>query len=146
MLNKSIFPLHMVIPVEPVGKARPRFSRNGVYTPEKTKQAERNIMTFANQQMKGSDPTEKPVEMYIYFYRSIPKSLNGSHIKIVDREAMLAGDILPTQKPDVDNYCKLVMDSFNGVVFKDDSQVVKLIAEKAYSDDPRTEIKVDILA
>lgn len=35
-------------------------------------------------------------------------------------------------KPDVDNLAKLSLDSLNGILFKDDAQIVELIAQKRY--------------
>jgi Holliday junction resolvase RusA-like endonuclease len=41
----------------------------------------------------------------------------------------------PPSKPDADNYAKLVLDALNGVLWRDDSQVVRLFVEKAYCDE-----------
>jgi Holliday junction resolvase RusA-like endonuclease len=38
----------------------------------------------------------------------------------------------PTTRPDLENLCKGLLDSWNGVLFDDDSQVVKLTLEKNY--------------
>jgi Holliday junction resolvase RusA-like endonuclease len=54
----------------------------------------------------------------------------------------LSGFLRPTSRPDTDNYIKSVQDALNGIVWKDDSQVVALIADKWYSDKPRIEIDV----
>jgi Holliday junction resolvase RusA-like endonuclease len=35
-------------------------------------------------------------------------------------------------KHDIDNYCKIVLDSLNGIVWEDDSQIKKLFIEKKY--------------
>src|SRR5699024_11012696 len=51
--------------------------------------------------------------------------------------------IRPTVKADIDNYTKAILDSCNGILWRDDSQVVSLIANKYYSDNPRIEIEVD---
>jgi Holliday junction resolvase RusA-like endonuclease len=53
------------------------------------------------------------------------------------RAAMLAGDSLPTKKPDLDNIQKAVLDGLNKIAFVDDAQVcsmfcVKYYAEKSY--------------
>ena len=58
------------------------------------------------------------------------------------REMAEAGLIRPTTKPDTDNYLKGVLDALNTVVFKDDSQVVGMVAQKFYSCEPRIEIIV----
>ena len=39
-----------------------------------------------------------------------------------------------TSKPDADNYAKLILDALNGVLWRDDAQVVRLFAEKVYCD------------
>jgi Holliday junction resolvase RusA-like endonuclease len=36
-------------------------------------------------------------------------------------------------RPDLDNLCKIVMDALNGIVYQDDNQFVKLVAEKKTS-------------
>lgn len=69
------------------------------------------------------------------FYRPIQKS--GT---IKEKQGKRDGLLRPIVTPDVSNYVKLVEDALNGIVYKDDSQIVELIARKYYSDDPRTEI------
>jgi Holliday junction resolvase RusA-like endonuclease len=39
----------------------------------------------------------------------------------------------PTKKPDADNICKAVCDAMNGIVYKDDAQVVSLHFTKRYN-------------
>ena len=50
--------------------------------------------------------------------------------------------IMMDKKPDIDNLIKFVLDALQGQdgYFVDDSQVIRLYAEKIYSDKPRTEI------
>ena len=70
-------------------------------------------------------------------FRAIPKSWSKrKHI------AANMGDIRPTTKPDWDNIGKAVCDALNGLVWKDDSQIVHATTEKYYSDDPRVVIGV----
>lgn len=40
----------------------------------------------------------------------------------------------PTTKPDLDNLVKSVKDAMNGLVWRDDSQVIRIEAEKVYTD------------
>lgn len=47
-----------------------------------------------------------------------------------------------TVKPDIDNLVKGLFDAANGIVWKDDNQVVRCEAEKIYSDSPRIEFEV----
>lgn len=51
----------------------------------------------------------------------------------------------PYPKADIDNYCKSILDAIgkNGTYWKDDVQVVSLLAHKRYTvGDPRTEVHI----
>ena len=49
-----------------------------------------------------------------------------------------------TKKPDIDNMIKFVLDALQGQngYFIDDSQVIRIFAEKLYCNKPRTEIMI----
>ena len=47
------------------------------------------------------------------------------------------------KRPDLDNYCKYIMDVLQPGFYKDDSQVVKLQAEKVYGIKGETEIIIE---
>lgn len=53
---------------------------------------------------------------------------------------MLAGIIRPTIKPDVDNIAKVILDSLNGLAYKDDKQIVFCAISKWYGENPRVEV------
>lgn len=42
-------------------------------------------------------------------------------------------------------HIKSTLDGLNGLLWEDDNQIVKIVAEKYYSDRPRIEIKVERL-
>ena len=86
--------------------------------------------------MRRKSPTERPVALLVHAFREVPASWSKK-----DRRAALAGAILPTPKPDADNYAKIV-DALNGVVWKDDSQVCDSRVIKRYSDQPALRIEV----
>lgn len=48
-------------------------------------------------------------------------------------------------RPDTDNYVKGILDALNGIVVKDDSKIVDIVAQKFYSDTPRIEAVVSEL-
>jgi Holliday junction resolvase RusA-like endonuclease len=57
-------------------------------------------------------------------------------------EAALAGMIYPTGKPDVSNVLKAAEDALNGIVWIDDSQVVRALARKSYGEQPEVVVIV----
>lgn len=121
------------LPGQPIGKGRPRFTRMGrVYTPEKTRKFEHRLAAAASDYMAlhNLEPTEKPCQMVIKAQFEIPKSWTKA------RKAAAAADIIYPGKPDIDNIAKIVLDSFNGVVFADDAQVYDLKVFKRYAEEP----------
>jgi Holliday junction resolvase RusA-like endonuclease len=56
--------------------------------------------------------------------------------------AALAGQVLPTRKPDADNVVKAVFDGMNGVVWRDDVQAVDLQLRKRYGTTPGVHVRV----
>lgn len=127
---------------EPTAKGRPRAVRGkngrirGAYTPGKTRIEETNFRAQAVK-VKPERPFEGPVALELKFFRGVPRSWSKRK-----KERALSCEILPAVKPDVDNLAKLVKDALNGVFWRDDAQVVRLTAEKKYSDVPRTEVTI----
>ena len=123
---------------EPVPQGRPRFVRRGnfvqTYDPEKSKKYKKLIQSS----IKPLDvKIDFPVSVSINIFKGIPKSISKKK-----RQDMIDGLILPTSKPDVDNYAKIVLDALNDVLWIDDSYIVRLVINKYYSDTPRVEITV----
>ena len=128
------------IPGKPVAKGRPRAAvvkgMARIYTPKKTADYEAAARWAASVGMRGHDLFTGPVTVRFRFYFPIAKSWPKHR-----REEASAGRLPHTGKPDVDN-CAKVLDAMNGIVFADDSQVVRVEAEKLYGDEPRTEVEV----
>lgn len=53
---------------------------------------------------------------------------------------MLDNKIYPTIKPDTDNIAKSILDSLNGIAYKDDKQVTRLTVEKRYDEQPSVSV------
>lgn len=130
-----------VIPGTPVGKGRPKFSRQGAfvraYTPEKTATYENLVKVKAEQAMDGRPMIEGPVEVSIRLIVTPPASWSQKK----QREA-LEGRIFPTSKPDIDNVLKGIMDACNEIVFKDDKQAVDVRVVKRYGQVARASVEV----
>ena len=109
------------------GKARPRvFNGHGI-TPKDTVQYE-NWVKICYKEQDGRY-LEGSVKANITAYYKIPKSYTKKRIKAINE-----GLEFPTKKPDVDNIAKIILDSLNGIAYKDDSQIVNLTVIKKYTD------------
>ncbi len=134
-------PVMFMVPGEPVGKERPRIGRVGaharMFTPAKTANYEGLIAHSGQQAMAGRALFEGPVLVELDIALSIPQSMSKK------RKALaLAGQLHPTKKPDLDNVQKAIYDGLNGVVWKDDVQVVKAVVGKRYGETPGVRVKV----
>lgn len=108
-----------------------------MYPEPETAAAEKVLAEIAALHMRGRAPTDKPVALLVHVYRPIAESWSKT-----DKAKALANALLPTSKPDGDNYLKFVQDSLNKICFLDDSQVVDARVIKLYSDDPGIRIEV----
>jgi Holliday junction resolvase RusA-like endonuclease len=119
------------VDADPVGKQRARYAKRGnhvmAYTPDKTRNYETLIKAAAIEAMGASKPLETPINLYLYIRAPIPKSLSKKRL-----EACLNGLEKPIKKPDASNVLKSVEDAMNGVVYKDDSQIVNIHVTKVY--------------
>jgi len=129
------------VDADPVGKQRARYAKRGnfvqTYTPDKTRNYESLIKEAAIEAMGASEPLETPVTLYLYIRAPIPKSLPKKRI-----EACLNGLDKPIKKPDASNVLKSVEDAMNGVVYKDDSQIVNIHVSKVYNSQSGVDICV----
>ena len=137
--------IELFVPGTPVGKGRPRAARRGagvaMFTPGKTADYEALVAAtaaaalacdaLAHQLLDG--PLEAVLEM------RFPAPASWSKAK---RARALAGAEWHTSKPDADNVAKAILDACNGVVFRDDAQVVVLIATKAFSEEPGVRVVI----
>lgn len=115
---------------QPQGKARPRFTRTGrAYTPKKTADYEDEIRLMAKAAMGITEPLETPIAAYIYISMPVPQSYSKKRSK-----DCLDGFERPTKRPDTDNIVKAFLDACNGIVYKDDAQVVSLHATKVFGE------------
>ena len=124
--------IHFQVEGDPKGKGRPRFSTFGkftrVYTDKQTTDYEAVIKSYAAHAMGSSDPLETAVSVFLYVRLAVPQSYSKKRT-----EACLSGLEKPCKKPDIDNIAKTYLDGMNGVIFKDDTQVIDLHVKKVYS-------------
>ena len=117
---------------DPVGKQRARYARRGnfvqTYTPDKTRNYEALLKEAAIEAMGSSEPLETPVSLYLYIRVPIPKSFSKKKV-----QDCLNGSEQPMKKPDSSNVLKSVEDAMNGVVYKDDCQIINHHITRVYS-------------
>lgn len=134
-------PLTFTLAGHPQGKGRARaFVRGGHvghYTPEKTRSYEGMIREAATTEMAGRTPTPEPVEVTLTAFFDVPKSFSKRK-----RAAALGNNIKPAKKPDIDNIIKAFVDAMNGVVFRDDCQIVRGEYAKVYGPAPMVVVTV----
>lgn len=118
--------ISVIIPMTPVAKGRPRFTRTGfAYTPAKTRQAEKDIQAFLKGYPLFAEGIPLAVTITCYFLR--PKSAK--------KRLYPPGD--------VDNYAKTVLDAAQGKLYQNDNQITRLLVRKEYGDVPRIEVSLE---
>ena len=127
--------IQFAVPGNPVGKGRAKAARRGnyvtMYTPQKTVNYESLVAYSAHIAMNGRALITGAVTVDLDIRVQIAES--WSHKK---KKQAVDGVIHPTKKPDIDNVEKAIFDGMNGVVWKDDVQVISVSKRKRYSDVP----------
>jgi len=142
--------LAFTIPGDPRGKGRPRATvfkgRDGkpararMYADSKTANYENLVKLAAVEALRGAAPLDAPLSVSITVRMTPAASVSKKQ-----RAAMLAGTVLPTKKPDLDNVVKAVLDGCNGVAFRDDVLVVSQTASKRYAEIAGVDVEIRTL-
>lgn len=115
------------IDVRPFPKERPRLSgRRIVYTPYKTRNFENRIAYEWKKKYKDS----------------ILKGAVKLDLVFVFKKAKSCKKTFHTQRPDIDNLEKSILDGLNKVSFVDDCQVIEMNSKKVFSDTDKILITV----
>lgn len=147
----SLFPdmttgIRFFVEHEPIPQPRQRHAiRNGImmnYIPKSHpvhvyKQA---VQLYAKMAYQGQ-PLESPLKAYFLFLLPRPA-------RLVWKTRAMPRAWSPG-RPDIDNYLKAIFDALNGLVFKDDSQIVRLEAIKQYcagDESPGVDVLIEELA
>jgi Holliday junction resolvase RusA-like endonuclease len=120
------------------GKDRPRNIHGQVrpYTPANTVEYERNVKVAARHAWPFA-PTSNAIAILITVFVMRTESWPNWKHQLIDQ-----GKVYPVMKPDGDNVEKMVWDGLNGIIWKDDVQVVDGRVRRAWRDRPGVLIEV----
>ena len=107
-----------------------------LYDPAKVKVYKTQLHDLASREYHGS-PFKDAIKVELTFYRRIQKSVSNA-----EYERRLKNEVLPTVKPDTDNFIKSTLDALTGVLWTDDNIITDIVARKRYSDDPHVFVKI----
>ena len=111
---------------DPVGKGRPRFTRDGrIYTPERTRTYERMVRQ-AYVESGGPHFGDQQLTVTIMAFFQMPQSWGKKQRRRMD--GSFCG-----KKPDADNLIKSTLDALQGAAYEDDKQVVVVACSKYWS-------------
>lgn len=123
------------IPGQPQGKGRAKIVKIGGFsrmaTPAKTVAYEGLVAHAVQSVLAGRPMLEGPVAVNLFINCQVPASWSGKK-----QAQAISGAVMPTTKPDIDNVCKAIFDGCNGVLWRDDVQVVDVRIRKRYSAAP----------
>jgi Holliday junction resolvase RusA-like endonuclease len=123
---------------QPVAQGRARaFNMPGkgirLFDPKKSSDWKQFIALRANSEGVKPFPQGVALSMVVSFHLSRPASVSAKKRPY------------PVCKPDLDNYIKAAKDGLKGIAWHDDSQVIRISAEKRYSDTPGIRITVEAI-
>ena len=114
-----------------IGKERPRYNTitHTTYTPQKTKDFEEKVRwSFVSKYNVEKEASYNPFRATIKAIYRPPKNTSKKRL------SELIGKPY-TKKPDSDNIAKAILDSLNGLAYKDDNQVADLFVTKEYGEE-----------
>ena len=133
--------IYFEIPGNAQAQGRPRAGKTKrgkvvMYDPKESREYKSYVRLIASQH-RPRKLLEGQLEVFIKIYRQMPKSMTKKR-----KQAVMEGLHRPITKPDVTNIAKGIEDALNGIIYKDDSQIVDLHISKYYSDRPRVEVQI----
>ncbi len=125
------------IPGDPIALQRHRHSGKKCYDPQKS--IKQNHQWHIKSQIKDLFPASEPVKLIVEYHMPIPKSYSKRKAK----ECVLGPH---SQKPDLSNLIKFTEDTFNNMIWEDDSLISEIEARKFYSWEPKTVFRIEQIA
>lgn len=101
-----------------------------------SKEWKRLVAQVAGEAMAGRELLEGPLSLSVDFFRPRPKGHFGK------RGLLPSAPVFPTTAPDTTKLLRAVEDACQGVVFRNDSQIVSQTARKHYGTAARCEVRI----
>ncbi len=121
------------IPGKPIAWKRARRCGNRYFDPQvNEKKAMQYYIKLTN---KTISCATKPLKVLMEFYMPIPESWSRTR----RLNALNAPHVFTS---DLDNKIKMIGDTFNGILWKDDALIYEIHARKIYSNEPKTRIYI----
>ena len=125
----------------PISKPRPRSGKNGHFYNPKEKEEELAKKEITEQlklvPLFTLPVAEKPISLHLCYFFKYPTGYSKKR---------RAQEKWKVSRPDADNLIKFTKDVLNGIIYQDDSQVVRLLGEKRWShNEAKTLIYIEIL-
>jgi len=133
-------PITIRIPIEPRPQRRDRIATIKGHARSYKAPEQAHYEAKVRAMLAGETPEypfDGPLKVVIQAEIPIPASWSKKK-----KGQAIQGAIYPTGRPDVDNLAKQIFDIFNGIIWRDDKQIVGLAVYKAYGDTPQWIIKV----
>ena len=114
-----------------IGKERPRYNTitHTTYTPQKTKDFEEKVRwSFISKYNIEKEASYNPFRATIKAIYRPPKNTSNKRLTELIGTPYI-------KKPDADNIAKAILDSLNGLAYKDDNQVTDLFVTKEYGEE-----------
>jgi Holliday junction resolvase RusA-like endonuclease len=118
-----------VIPGDPVPLQRARVNPHSKRPWDPQKRIKYQIAQLISAQDPLKILYEGPLELKITFYMRRPKSAKRS-------------EIFHSNRPDISNLLKFIEDVAQGILYKDDCTISRVVMEKIYGSPPRTEFTI----
>lgn len=132
--------INIIVPGQPVAQGRPKFTTVGgfarAYDPKKSVDYKK-LVAYHAMQHRPKNLLEGELSVEILIFKECLKSFSKKKLELAELR-----QLRPITKPDADNYAKGPLDALKGIIWKDDGQVVDLVARKFYSKVPRIEVTI----
>lgn len=131
--------ISFVVPGPVVPWARAGSNGGRRFTPSRQKNYMTAVAVYARQAMRGKQLFDGPVELTVVAVYEWPKSWTA-------KRRAEPGATWKTSVPDADNIGKILSDSLNSLVWKDDAQVARLHISKVYEQTAELRVTISPLA